>query len=139
MASLHVSPTHWLAVYDMRDDAMRDSILSWTLRGRAEMESTDLRRPVRRNSLRSVRVRNAHDARAAFTNLFEHAEGKNIHARLNHRGARAQLDVSARALARFLECSACVPLAVENVVTSPRDESMSRRPDRRLALLSICG
>ena len=56
-----------------------------------------------------------------------HAACENIFACLSYLRARAKLDLFAAALAQLLECSAWVPLAVENVAS------------RRLALRSICG
>jgi len=102
MAGLHFSRTHGLAVYVMRNDAMRDSILSWPLCRRIEMESTDLHTSVRCNSLRSVRVRNTHDARAASADSCLDKAREYIFACLSHLCHCAKLDLFALALAQLL-------------------------------------
>ena len=102
MAGLHFSRAHWLAVYDMRNDAMRHSILSWPLCRRVEMESTDFRTSVRCNSLRSVRFRNTHDARAASADSCFDKAREYIFVCVRHLCDCAKLDLFAFALARFL-------------------------------------
>ena len=82
---------------------------------------------LRRDCVRYIRACDSHSAHAATADPSFHAARENIFAGLSHLGARAKLDLFAAALAQLLECSACVPLAAENVAS------------RRLALLSICG
>ena len=102
MAGVHFSRGYWLAVCDMRNDAMRDSVLSWPLPRCIKMESTDFHTSVRCNSLRSVRVRNTHDARAAFADLLFDATSESLCASLCYFSLRAKLDLSSFALARLL-------------------------------------
>ena len=102
MAGVHFSRGYWLAVCDMRNDAVRDSILSWSLRRRIEMEPTDFHTSVWYNSLRSVRVRNTHDARAASANACFDKAREYIFACLSPLGDCAKLDLFATALAQFL-------------------------------------
>ena len=102
MAGLHFSRAHWLAVYDMRNDAMRNSILPWPFCRRIEMESTDFHTSVRCNSLRSVRFRNTHDARAASADSSFDKVREYIFACLRHLCDCAKLDLFATALAELL-------------------------------------
>ena len=102
MAGLHFSRAHWPAVCDMRNDPMRDSILSWPLCRRIEMESTDFHTAVRCNSLRSVRIRNTHDARAASADSCFDKAREYIFAYLRHFRDCAKLDLFATALAQLL-------------------------------------
>jgi len=97
-----LSRAHRPAVYDVWNDAMRDSILSWQLPRCLEVESTRVRGAVRRIGVRPLRVCDTHNARTAFTNLLFHATSENIRAYLNHPSVRVELDLSAFALARFL-------------------------------------
>ena len=89
-------------MYDVWNDAMCDSILSWQLSRCLEMESTRVRDAVRHNGVRPLRVCDAHNARTAFTNLLFHATSENVRANFNHPSVRVELDLSAFALARFL-------------------------------------
>ena len=86
----------------VRDDAMRDSILSRPLPRCVEMEPARVRAAVGGNGVRSVRVRDAHNARAAYAHLFFHATGENICPCLGHRGACLKLVLFAFPLARLL-------------------------------------
>ena len=98
-----VSRVHRPAVYDVWNDAMRDSILSWQLPHCLEVESTHVRDAVRHNGVRPLRACDTDNARTAFTNLLFHATSENIRAYLNHLSVRVELDLSAFALARFLK------------------------------------
>ena len=102
MAGVHFSRGYWLAVCDMRNDAMRDSVLSWPLPRCIKMESTDFHTSVRCNSLRSVRVRNTHDARAASADSYFDKARKYIFACLRYVCDCAKLGLFATALAQLL-------------------------------------
>jgi hypothetical protein len=86
----------------VRHDAMWDSILSRPLPRRIKVESAHLRVLVRRDSIRSVRLRRAHHARIASPNSLLHTRSENIGVCLNCLCARAKLDLPADALAQFL-------------------------------------
>ena len=58
---------------------------------------------------------NSRSAHAPTADRYFDAAHENIFASLSHLCARAVLDLFAAALAELLECSACVPLAAENV------------------------
>ena len=90
----------------MRHDAMRDSILSRSLSRCIEMEPSCFYGAVQCDSVRSLCVVRACDARAAIAIPFFHADRENIRARINGLGARIKLDVSPVALAQFLARSA---------------------------------
>ena len=102
MARLHISSAHGSAVCDVRHDAMRDSILSRPLPRCIEMESAHFHSAMQRNGVRPLRVCDTHNARAAFANLLFHAASENVRACFCHFSIRAKLDLSAFALARFL-------------------------------------
>lgn len=102
MAALHVSRDHWFAMRHVRYDAVWDSIFSRPLSGCIEMESTRVHSTLRRDSVRSLRVCDTRNARAALADLFLHGNGEDISTHRTHLGARAKLDLSADALAQSL-------------------------------------
>ena len=106
VAAMRISRAYRFAVRDLRNDAMRDPILSGPFSRRIQMESARLHSALRRNRLRCLRTGDIGDARAAFADPFFDATGENIFACLSRLCARAKLDLFTGTLAQFLNCRA---------------------------------
>ena len=106
MAALRVSRDYWLSMCNVRHDAMWDSILSRSLPRCAEMESARIRILVWGYSIRSVRLRRACDARAAFARSVS-AGGKELRARNCDRRIRGELDLPAESSQGLFVIAVC--------------------------------
>src|SRR6516164_462492 len=87
----------------MRNDAMRQPILSRPFSRGIAMESTGVHGSLRSRCIRRIRPCSTHCAYAATTDRSFDAACENDLASLSHLCARAKLDLSAGALAQLLK------------------------------------
>jgi hypothetical protein len=111
LAAVRVSRAYQAAVCHMRNDAMRDPVLSRAFSYSIEMEPIRVRDSLRRYCLRYIRAYNTHCSHAATEDKCFDAARESILARLDHLCARAKLDLFAAALAQLLNCVASVSKA----------------------------